>query len=106
MKSENGYKVFSNKSKENIILGGKTINKIKDYKFKLNNFEPYIPPNLEEITAKRIEQRYLDIISSGIRRMFLPTVKNTGLFQIVRELRDLILNIQVLMIKLILFIII
>ena len=35
-------KFFSNKSKENIILGGEPINKIiKDYKFRLNDFEPY-----------------------------------------------------------------
>ena len=73
-------KFFSNKSKENIILGGETINKIiKDYKFKLNDFEPYIPPNLKEITAKRIEQRYLGYyIKWDPQECFYYAVKNTG----------------------------
>ena len=72
-------KFFSNKSKENIILGGEPINKIiKDYKFRLNDFELYIPPNLEDITAKNIEQRYLGYyIKWDQLGMFLLEVKKS-----------------------------
>ncbi len=73
-------KFFSNTSKENIILGGEPINKIiKDHKFRLNDFEPYIPPNLEEITKKKIEQRYLGYyIKWDPQECFYYAVKNTG----------------------------
>jgi len=53
-------KFFSIKDKSKIRLGGESLEKIlKDYKLKVNDFEPYLPPSIEELNKKKIEQRYL-----------------------------------------------
>ena len=52
-------KFFSKSNNEEIVLGGEPISKImKDYNYKLNDFEPYMPPNIDELNKKNIEQRY------------------------------------------------
>ena len=51
---------FSTSNINNIILSGEPLGKIiKDHKFKLNDFKPYIPPEINEIKQAKIEQRYL-----------------------------------------------
>ena len=53
-------KFFSNLNNSEIFLGGEKLPKIiKDYNFSLNDFEPYMPPSLNELNKKRVEQRYL-----------------------------------------------
>ncbi len=53
-------KFFSLKDKSEIRLGGERLeNILKNYKFKLNDFEPYFPPPIEELNKQKIEQRYL-----------------------------------------------
>ena len=53
-------KFFSLKDKSEIRLGGERLeNILKNYKFKLNDFEPYLPPPIEELNKQKIEQRYL-----------------------------------------------
>ena len=53
-------KFFSNQDINKIFLGGITVDElISKYKFKLNDFEPYIPPPIEDLTKKKIEVHYL-----------------------------------------------
>tara|TARA_B100001540_G_scaffold280055_1_gene269205 strand:- start:591 stop:1787 length:1197 start_codon:yes stop_codon:yes gene_type:complete len=53
-------KFFSNQDIEKILLGGVSIKELmSNYKFKLNDFTPYIPPKLEELEKKKVEVHYL-----------------------------------------------
>ncbi len=53
-------KFFSIDNPKNIFLGGKNINEIiENYKFKLNDFSPYIPPSIDQIINANIQQRFL-----------------------------------------------
>ena len=53
-------KFFSNLKNSEIFLGGEKLLKItKKYNFSLNDFEPYMPPSLNELNEKKVEQRYL-----------------------------------------------
>ena len=53
-------KFFSNSDSSEIILGGEKLpNILREYDFNLNDFEPYIPPSLDALNEKKIEQRYL-----------------------------------------------
>ena len=59
-KPEMDESFFSTSNINNIILSGEPLGKIiKDHKFKLNDFKPYIPPEINEIKQAKIEQRYL-----------------------------------------------
>ena len=51
---------FSVQNINKILLGGEPINKIiKEYKFDLRDFSPYIPPTVKEIKNKKIKVHYL-----------------------------------------------
>ncbi len=53
-------KFFSNQDIEKIFLGGVSIKELmSNFKFKLNDFTPYIPPKLEELEKKKVEVHYL-----------------------------------------------
>lgn len=53
-------KFFSCQDPQQIILGGvKIADIIKTYDYQLNDFTPYIPPPLSELTSKNIEVHYL-----------------------------------------------
>ena len=53
-------KFFSKNKNEEIVLGGEPVSKIiKDYNYKINDFGPYMPPDIDELNKKKIEQRYL-----------------------------------------------
>ena len=50
---------FSNQDINKIYLGGKSISSVlKETKFKLNDFAPYIPPKIEEFKKKKVEVHY------------------------------------------------
>jgi N-acetyl sugar amidotransferase len=54
------YSFFSNSNVNQIYLGGQNIKKImKNEKFKINDFEPYIPPKIKDLKKKNIEVHYL-----------------------------------------------
>lgn len=73
-------KFFSIKDKSEIRLGGETLDKIlKDYKLKLNDFEPYLPPSMEELNKNKIEQRYLGYyIKWDPQECYYYAAKHTG----------------------------
>ena len=78
-------KFFSQKNNSEIILGGEKLSDLLDlHKFSLNDFEPYIPPKIDD-HYKKIEQRYLDIISIGILKNVIIMPLNTGLDPIQKE---------------------
>ncbi len=73
-------KFFSKKNNSEIILGGEKLSKIlKDYDFKLNDFEPYLAPSLEDLNKKNIEQRYLGYyLKWDPQECYYYAAKNTG----------------------------
>ena len=73
-------KFFSTKDKSEIILGGEKLNDIlKRYNFRLNDFQPYLPPTFEELKQNKIEQRYLGYyIKWDPQECYYYAAKNTG----------------------------
>jgi len=73
-------KFFSCQNINEIILGGNSIYEIiNEYKFKLNDFEPYIPPRLSLLKEKKIEQRFLGYyINWDPQECFYYASENTG----------------------------
>ena len=73
-------KFFSSKNNSEIVLGGEKLSDLlKDYNFKLNDFEPYIAPSIEELNEKKVEQRYLGYyIRWDPQECYYYAAKNTG----------------------------
>ena len=73
-------KFFSKKTNDEITLGGESLKDIlKKYNFNLNDFEPYIPPTIEELNEKKIEQRYLGYyLKWDPQECYYYAAKNTG----------------------------
>lgn len=73
-------KFFSSKSNSEIIFGGEKLSNIlKNYDFKLNDFEPYIAPTIEDLKKKKIEQRYLGYyLKWDPQECYYYAAKNTG----------------------------
>ncbi len=71
---------FSVSDSKKIKLGGITIEKIMaDYGFKINDFEPYIPLNKEEVNNQKIEVHYLGYyLRWDPQECFYYAVENTG----------------------------
>ena len=56
-------KFFSKKDNEEIVLGGVPISQIiKKYDFKINDFEPYMPPDINDLKKKILNKDIWDII--------------------------------------------
>ena len=59
--------------------GEKLSNILKNFKFKLNDFEPYMAPAIEDLIQKKIEQRYLGYyLKWDPQECFYYAAKNTG----------------------------
>ena len=73
-------KFFSQKKNSEIILGGEKLPKIiNDYNLNFNDFEPYLPPSLDELKSKQIEQRYLGYyLKWDPQECYYYAAKNTG----------------------------
>ena len=73
-------KFFSQKNNSEIILGGEKLSKIlNEYKFSLNDFEPYIAPKIKDLIDKKIEQRYLGYyLKWDPQECYYYAAKNTG----------------------------
>jgi N-acetyl sugar amidotransferase len=73
-------KFFSQKNNSEIILGGEKLSKIlNEYKFSLNDFEPYIAPKINDLINKKIEQRYLGYyLKWDPQECYYYAAKNTG----------------------------
>jgi N-acetyl sugar amidotransferase len=73
-------KFFSEKEISDIKIGAQTINSIiKDTNFKINEFQPYLPLNIDEIKSKKIEQRFLGYyLKWDPQECFYYAVENTG----------------------------
>jgi N-acetyl sugar amidotransferase len=73
-------KFFSQKNNSEIILGGEKLPKIlKDHNLNFNDFEPYLPPSLDELKSKNIEQRYLGYyLKWDPQECYYYAAKNTG----------------------------
>lgn len=71
---------FSKGNLENIFLGGLKINEIiKKFKFRLNDFEPYIPPDIEELKKKKIQVHFLGYyLKWDQQEAFYYASENTG----------------------------
>ncbi len=90
--AEYGNKIDENKSAEmdkkfysiddvnKINLGGVPIKKIIDeYKFSLNDFEPYLPLNQDDLKKAKIEQRYLGYYKKWDQQeAYYYATQNTG----------------------------
>ena len=73
-------KFFSQKNNSEIILGGEKLSNIlKNYDFNLNDFEPYMPPSLDDLNSKKIEQRFLGYyLQWDPQECYYYAAKNTG----------------------------
>ena len=73
-------KFFSTKNNSDIKFGGESLEKIlKNYNFKLNDFEPYLPPSFEQLKKNNIEQRFLGYyIKWDPQECYYYAAKNTG----------------------------
>ncbi len=71
---------FSYKDINNIFLGGKPINEIlNEGNFNLNDFEPYIPPKIEELKKKKIEVHFFSYYSKwDPQESYYYAADNTG----------------------------
>ena len=70
----------SNQKKEDIYLGGKKINEIMDeFNFKLNDFQPYMAPDLIKIKKINLEVHYLGYyLKWDQQEAFYYASENTG----------------------------
>jgi N-acetyl sugar amidotransferase len=58
--AEMDEKFFSIKNNSEIILGGMKLSEIlKNYEFKLNDFQPYLPPSNKDLKKTKIVQKFL-----------------------------------------------
>jgi N-acetyl sugar amidotransferase len=73
-------KFFSQKNNSETILGGEKLSKIlQNYNFSLNDFEPYMPPRIEDLIEKKIEQRFLGYyLKWDPQECYYYAAKNTG----------------------------
>jgi N-acetyl sugar amidotransferase len=73
-------KFFSQKNNSEIILGGEKLSNILNkFNFKLNDFEPYIAPKINDLMEKKIEQRYLGYyLKWDPQECYYYAAKNTG----------------------------
>ena len=73
-------KFFSQKNNSEIFLGGEKLSNIlKNYDFNLNDFEPYMPPSLDDLNSKKIEQRFLGYyLKWDPQECYYYAAKNTG----------------------------
>ena len=73
-------KFFSKKSNSEIILGGEKLSNIlKNSSFKINDFEPYIAPSLDDLIKNKIEQSYLGYyLRWDPQECYYYAAKNTG----------------------------
>ena len=73
-------KFFSKVNNSEIILGGERLsNLLKNYNFRLNDFEPYLAPSLNDLKRKKIEQRYLGYyLKWDPQECYYYAAKNTG----------------------------
>tara|TARA_B100001248_G_scaffold259124_1_gene244598 strand:- start:341 stop:1543 length:1203 start_codon:yes stop_codon:yes gene_type:complete len=73
-------KFFSLKENSEIILGGLKLSDIlKDFKFKLNDFEPYMPPSISDLKEKKIIQSFLGYyLKWDPQECYYYAAKNTG----------------------------
>ena len=73
-------KFFSRDKKTEIVLGGQKLSDIiKNNNLKLNDFEPYIPPKIDDLEKDSIEQRYLGYyIKWDPQEAYYYAAKNTG----------------------------
>ena len=71
---------FSNQKYQNIYLGGKKINEIMEkFNFKLNEFQPYMAPDLSEIKKNNLEVHYLGYyLKWDQQEAFYYASENTG----------------------------
>lgn len=79
-KPEMDKKFFSINQPKEIYLGGININEIiSKYNFKLNEFNPYIPPKIEEIEKAKIEQQFLGYyLKWDQQEAYYYSTQNTG----------------------------
>jgi len=79
-KPEMDKKFFSIDNPKNIFLGGLNINNIIDkYKFNLNDFSPYIAPNIKHIKKAKIEQQFLGYyLKWDQQEAYYYATENTG----------------------------
>ena len=73
-------KFFSSQDISEIRLGGKNLNSIiSDHKFNINDFEPYLPPSINDLEKNKIEQRYLGYyLKWDPQECYYYAAKNTG----------------------------
>ena len=73
-------KFFSLKENSEIILGGLKLSDIlRDFKFKLNDFEPYMPPSISDLKEKKIIQSFLGYyLKWDPQECYYYAAKNTG----------------------------
>lgn len=73
-------KFFSEKEISDIKIGGQSIKSIiKETNFTINEFQPYLPLNINEINQKKIEQRFLGYyLKWDPQECFYYAVQNTG----------------------------
>lgn len=73
-------KFFSKVNNSEITLGGEKLsNLLKNYNLKLNDFEPYLAPPLDDLNQKKIEQRYLGYyLKWDPQECYYYAAKNTG----------------------------
>ena len=73
-------KFFSGTEPKNLILGGKSVEQIiGEGQFNLNDFTPYIPPNVEYFKSKSIEVHYLGYyVKWDPQECYYYAVENTG----------------------------
>ena len=74
------HKFFASGDFENIRLGGRTIEEILgDGRFKVNDFEPYIPPSGESLANKNVSVHYLGYyLKWDPQECFYYASENTG----------------------------
>tara|TARA_B100001063_G_C16746430_1_gene547791 strand:- start:500 stop:1705 length:1206 start_codon:yes stop_codon:yes gene_type:complete len=79
-KPQMNEKFFSTPDTRKIILSGEPIEKImKEFNLKINEFNPYVPPNIKEIRKSKIEQRFLGYyLPWDPQECFYYASKNTG----------------------------
>ena len=73
-------KFFSNSNPESLIVGGKSIKEIvQEGQFNLNDFAPYIPPNVKYLDQHEIQVHYLGYyLKWDPQECYYYAVENTG----------------------------
>ncbi|WP_020169086.1 N-acetyl sugar amidotransferase [Candidatus Pelagibacter communis] len=73
-------KFFSIKDNSEIVLGGVMLSDIlKDYDFKINDFEPYLPPSIIDLKKTKIVQSFLGYyLKWDPQECYYYAAKNTG----------------------------